>query len=98
MLDRGEKGKLDRLSRDDRILRLRALIEQEIGVRLQPREVSRRHRSGAGLGGGARVMRHETPRPALEDPETRVGGDAVEPGAEGGLAPVRSTPIPCSEE
>jgi hypothetical protein len=98
MLDRGEKRELDRLSRDDHVVRLRALVEQEIGVRLQPGKVGRRLRTGAGLGCGAGVVREKAPRPVLEDPQAGVGRDLVEPGAEGGLPPIRRTAAPGAKE
>ena len=82
MLDRGEKRELDRLSRDDRVIRLGALVEQAIGVRLQPGEIGGGQWRGAELGGGAHLVGHEAPRPALENPEAGVGRDPVEPGAE----------------
>ena len=41
MLNRGEKRELDGLSRDDRVLRLGALLEQPIRVRLEPRQIGR---------------------------------------------------------
>ena len=98
MLDRGEERQLDRFARNDGVLRVLALAEKEIGVGLKPGEVGRRQQTGAGSGGGASVVRQETPGPALEDPQASVRGDAVQPRAEGGLPPVRRPPGPRSEE
>ena len=80
------------------VIRLGALVEQEIGVRLQPGKVGRRQRAGAELGGGARVVGHEAPRTALEDPEAGVGRDPVEPGAERRAPVVGRAAAPRAEE
>ena len=98
MLDRGEKRELDRLSRDDSVVRLGTLVDEAIGVRLQPGEVGRRNRAGADLGSGADLVGHEPPRPALEDPEAGVGRDPIEPGPERRAPVVRLAAAPGAEE
>ena len=98
MLDRGEERELDRLSSDDGVPRLQTLVEQKVGVRLQPGKVGRWLRARGELGGGAGLERHDAARPPLEEPQAGVRRDPVEPGAESGLAPVSRPPGPRSQE
>jgi hypothetical protein len=98
MLDRREKRELDRLSCDEGIARLRVVVEEPIGVRLQPREVGRRERPGAELRRRDSLVGDQAARPALEDSQTGVGGDAVEPGAERRIAPIRGSSLPGPQE
>ena len=98
MLDRGEKRELDRLSRDDHVHRPGALVEEEVGIRLQPREVGRRPRRRPELGRGDGLVGNDAPGAALEHPEARVRGDPVEPRAEGGLPPVGRARRPRTHE
>ena len=77
-LDDGEEGQLDGLAGDDDRVGLGIarsdLVEQPVGVGLQPRD----------LGEGA--QRGHAPRAAADRVERRVGGDAVQPGPEPGAA------------
>ena len=98
MLDRCEECELDRLSHDGGVVRLRALVDEAVGVRLQPREVGRRNRTGAEIRSRAFLVWHEAPRPALEDPEAGVGRDPIEPGSERRAPVVRLAAAPGAEE
>ena len=98
MLDRREKRELDRLPCDDHLVRLGALVEKAVRVRLKPRQVSRRLRRRPERGWRAGLVRHEAPRSALEDPETRVRGDPIEPGAERRASVVGRAAAPCTEQ
>jgi hypothetical protein len=88
VLDRGDEGKLDRLPRDDHrsglVLARGGRLEQSIGVRLQPREISRR-RGRRGRVARLRDLRRRDPaRPAAKHVEARVRRDPVEPSPKRG--------------
>src|SRR5919204_610051 len=55
VLDRDQEGELDRLARDDRLMRsvvgVRDLVEQPVRVWLEPADLARRRRSGKRIGG-----------------------------------------------
>jgi hypothetical protein len=98
MLDGGQECELDRLSRDDGFAWLGRVVDEEVGVRLKPREVGGRNRTAAELGGRAGLVRHEAPGPALEDPEGGVGRDPIEPGSERRAPVIRLAAAPGAEE
>jgi hypothetical protein len=90
-LDRRDEGELDRLLGDDLGLRLIVVrgdtFEQPVGIGLEPRNLRER----------PPVLRGRNPRPARERVQAGVRRDAVEPGAERGVAP-EGLPLPPGAE
>ena len=86
MLDRHEERELDRLLLHDRgiraVLGRRQLVQQLVGIGLQPQDLAR----------------HRRPRALVEGVQAGVGRDLVQPGPERGPAGERRPPPPRTQE
>jgi hypothetical protein len=83
VLDRRDERQLNRLPGHHHRARLllgrRDVLEQPVGVGLQPRQIRRRQRQHGRIPSRHYVGWHHPPRPGAKDVETRVRRDPVEP-------------------